>query len=227
MNWPELTPAMKELLVQAIASLAGALVGALAAFQLEARRQRGKEQQGRIDRLNKAIFSLGMQRNYLVNLKRQQLDPYREHPLRAFLPAVLQSPMTSSIEWTELTFLLNDPSQGDLLNRFALSDDGFRTVVGLVETRREMHSRFQERLDLWKKENPDVPDELGLALITRAVGMPLSVQLTNVTDHLYESVERALTANRSIYTRMTSAFVRLFPKKKHVKVEELEKPMEV
>jgi hypothetical protein len=173
-----------------------------------------------MDRMNKAIFSLGMRRNYLINLKRQQLDPNRDNPLRAFLPPVLLSPVTPSIEWSDLTFLLNPPGQGDLLSRFALCEEGFQNVLALVQTRLERHSNFQERFELWQKENPGIATGPTLELVREAAGGLLFLQLTNVTEHLYESAERALTANRKVYTLMTEAFVRLFPKNKHVKVEE-------
>ena len=206
---------------QAGASLAGSLAGALAAFQLEAWRQRRRERRSRIDKMNRAIFSLGMRRNYLVNLNTQQLEPNRKDPLRAFLPPVLRSPLASSIEWTELTFLLNPPGQGDLLNRFALGDEIFRTVVGLVEKRIEIHSRFQEQFALWEREHRNIDVELSFDLIRHAVGPTLTIQLRDVTDHLYESVDRALAANREVYSLMTLSFARLFPNETHARVEEI------
>ena len=101
-----MTPELSSFLAQAVSSLAGALAGAGTAFQLEAWRQRRDQQRNRVARIHKAFFALVEQRSYLLNLKRQNLNPHRENPIRAFLPPVLALPTVLNIERTELTFLL-------------------------------------------------------------------------------------------------------------------------
>ena len=71
---------MTEFIVQVIATL----LGALAAFELERQRQLRDERRDRIATLRQTLFILMERREFLLNLRRQALDPMQDHQMRTF-----------------------------------------------------------------------------------------------------------------------------------------------
>jgi hypothetical protein len=103
---------LKDFIVQAVATL----VGALAAFALEALRRSREERQVQIERFKTALFVLILQRTFLRSLWTQHLEPLRESPIRAYaLHPILAVPAHEVFDLPSLSFLLSG-KEAELLN---------------------------------------------------------------------------------------------------------------
>jgi hypothetical protein len=133
---------LAEFVMQAFATL----IGAGAAFGLEALRRRHEQQQLRIEQFKSALFVLILQRTFLRTLHAQQLLPQRENPIRAYgLHPILVAPPHERFDLPALSSLLSS-KEAELLNKLGVAEAQYRSVVALVEQRNQLHVAFQARL---------------------------------------------------------------------------------
>jgi hypothetical protein len=209
---------LTDFLIQAAATLSGAL----AAFWLEASRQKRKERNSQVARMKQVLFTLISQRTFLRNLEAQHLEPLRSSPLRAFLlHPVTTAPTQLSVQFNDLTFLL-DVDDKDILNLLEVADLRFRSVLSILEARNRVHFQFQDRTEgMHRSGGPSIVTQEALK---QAVGPVMMAQLTQLTDQLFESCTSALNTNREVYERLDSAFRAHFPREQLFRVKELPLP---
>jgi hypothetical protein len=216
-------------LVQALATL----IGAVAAFALEAARQarldkrqqeqeRADETQNRVGQIRRALFSLMEQREFVINLKTQMLDPLADNPGRAYLlhPFTAKGPeLPFPVEG--LWFLLD--SEGELLHKLVNADLRFRSLLSGIDHRNSLHLDFQQRLEPLQRRSTS--GEITLGEIRDAMPVLFS-HLRDVTDALYDQADRTLAMNREAFNLTREFAGKAFPGQKLLKVEELwpEKP---
>lgn len=185
------------------------LVGALAAFGLEALRRHRRERQVRIEHFKQALFVLILQRTFLRTLQVQQLAPLRENPIRAYaLHPILAVPPHERFDLPSLAFLLSS-KEAQLLNTLGVAESQYRTVVALVQQRNALHLTFQARLEAVRAVTGAV--EGTLDDIRAVAGSMLSRQLEELTDALYSNTEHAIGFNRDCCVSAVASYKQLFP----------------
>lgn len=191
------------------------MIGAAAAFGLEALRRYHERQQTQIEQFKSALFVLLLQRTFLRTLHVQKLLPLREHPARAyFLQPILVTPSDERFDLRALSFLLST-KEAELLNNLGVAEAQYRCVVGLVEQRNHLHLAFQHKVQATGASEGTFED------IKYIAGKMLGRQLEDLTDELYRTTEHAIGFNRDVYTAAVSSFRRLFPKSSMFGVEDL------
>lgn len=204
--------------IQALATL----LGATAAFGLEALRRNRERRDVQIERFKAALFVLILQRTFLRNLHAQQLAPHRENPLRAFvLHPIIVVPAHERFDLPGLSFLLSS-KEGELLNKLGVAESQCRSVVAIVQQRNHLHVAFQTRLEAVSAATG--ASEGTLEDIRAIAGTMLSRQLEGLTNELYETTEHAIRFNRDVYVAAVSSFKSLFPKSPMFGVEDLPLP---
>ena len=206
---------MADFAEQALATL----VGAIAAFGLEALRRHRKERQVQIEHFKQALFVLILQRTFLRILHAQQLTPLRDSPIRAYaLHPILAVPPHERFDLPSLAFLLSS-KEAQLLNTLGVAESQYRTVVALVQQRNALHLTFQARLEAVRAVTG--ADEGTLDDIRAVAGSMLSRQLEELTDGLYRSTEHAIGFNRDCYVAAVAGYRQLFPGQPMFGVEDL------
>ncbi|MGD1215327.1 MAG: hypothetical protein ABR861_10120 [Terriglobales bacterium] len=204
--------------IQAFATL----IGAAAAFGLEALRRRHERQHAQIEQFKAALFVLILHRTFLRTLHAQQLMPQRDNPIRAYcLHPILVAPPYQRVDLPALSFLLSS-KEAELLNKLGVAEAQYSCVVALVEQRNQLHLAFQARLQAASAatgiSEGTLDDIRGIA------GKVLGRQLEDLTDELYRTTEHAIGFNRDVYVAAVSSFRRLFPKSSMFGVEDLPLP---
>ena len=204
-----------DLLIQAFATL----VGALAAFGLEALRKNKEKQREQVQQMKAGVFTLVSQRTFLVNMLSQHLEPLRENPGRHFLlrPTWHAAP-TDALDVQALGFLLSkgDP---DLLNRLVITEAKYKTFLTVLERRNATHIRFQERLEV--SANSTGASSASFSDLARIAGPRASSELRESTNSLFELVEDAIDSNRKACDGLSDAVKTLYPKEKMFTVRDL------
>jgi hypothetical protein len=133
---------LAEFAIQAFATL----IGATAAFGLEALRRRYEKRREQIEQFKAALFVLILQRTFLRTLYAQQLLPQCENPVRAYsIHPILIVPPHERFDLPALSFLLCS-SEAELPNKLGVAEAQYRSVVTLVEQRNKLHLAFQAKL---------------------------------------------------------------------------------
>ncbi len=215
-----LPPDVMDFLVQAIASLLGALVGAFAAFELERQRQKRTERHHRIGRIRKALFVLMEQRSFVLNYSHQFLDGLRDDPDRdlKLLPTPPIAPEVR-IDIEDLGFLLE--RDGYVLNRLANADLRFRSLLGWMAVRNEVHQRFQEQVQIFQRTANPPPDKEGFDDVRTFIGRMMELQLRDLTNSIFEIAELALSGNRKAESLLRDVAARDYPDDKLFKIVEM------
>jgi len=192
-----------------IATAVATFVGAWAAFQLQKSHDRAKEIKQRLDAGRRAQFALVAQSNVLYTLRTVHLSPLRDHPGRHILLKALTSfQRIPNIDLSSIDFLF-DSKDADLLNRLLDCDNKFATVVGNLEQRFAIYTRFQQALA--QAERQGFPPQATLDQMEVAVGGEIAGALKSVTDLLYESLDEAIKSNDSCFADLRTRLRALFP----------------
>lgn len=199
-----------DAIAQCITAAVSAFLGAWAAFRLEAHRSDMRERESRLSSLRSALLVLGLQRNFLLNLGTQVLQPHQDSPLRAYLILpITAEPVTLSLDFGSILFLL-ETGDGELLNEIQLTDQRYRQVLALLSLRSNTHTAMQQHL-----ANMTQPNGLiDVAELRRVVGRANASKLEDTTEHLYEMQAKALSASRDVYGTLDAATRRLYPSAK-------------
>lgn len=196
---------MGDFVVQALATL----VGALAAFALEALRQRRDEKQTQMQKFKAAIFVLILHRTFLRGLYANQLEPQKDVEIRAYsLHPILTVPPKDRFDVSELAFLLST-KEAHLLNVLATAESQYLSIAALVEQRNALHVAFQSRMEMVRAQTGQF--EGTIDDIRAMAGPVLSRQLEMLTDALYDNITHAIGFNRDTCIQAVDSFKRLYP----------------
>jgi hypothetical protein len=137
------------------------------------------------------------------------------------LHPIMNPPQSFKLDFNSLAFMLRS-SDPDLLNRLAVTQERFSTLMLLLEQRSNLHARFQDRTGVLQREGAFPAGMFTLdEEIADKVGQQLIVQLKVATDHLFVS---APEASEIIVERLkeVQAFIRAeFPKERPPSYQEL------
>ena len=199
--------------IKAILDFAGKAVasgvGAWAAFRFQESRETRKERGERINALREALFVLSSQRNFLLELERQQLEPFRASADRHLrLRPLLAGRTPLPLDVGKLVFLIKLHSSGHLISDLDTGEAQFQMVLAILEERRSVHYAMQDRL----AASIATADSLTSADFESIVGRHLLVPLKSLTDTLYGAVTDALNTNRANVTKIQEFMRSQFPK---------------
>jgi len=225
--------------VPAFATLAAALIGSFFgpwfAFRLQKQEKVQKMKVDNITAGNLALFTISRQFQTLGNLRKQFIDPVREHPLRfiAMRPVV---PFLNSEDFKfdigSLSFFLEPHRQRLLqqtlrqtLNELVIEDERFKTVVNALNWRSKLHvEQIQPLLDQAKvRMYPDqiqigvyeflLPQNADTALphIQTALGYRLYQTILQSTNNVIEILDESLISLLRMRDTLVSSLNQLFP----------------
>jgi hypothetical protein len=191
-------------------------------FEFERWQRRREERNDHYLAAKYAHFALLQQWSLLRNLATQHLNALEGNENRWWMLRPIQSPPKSfSIDFNSLAFVLRSEDP-DLLNRLAVTQDRFSTLMDLLDQRSNLHSRFQDRTAALDSEGAFPGGFFILDEQTaKKIGPALLVQLRVTTNELYESVP---AAREFITARLKEleAFIRdEFPKERSPSYKEL------
>lgn len=178
--------------VDAGTTLAAAFGGAWAAFGYTRRGEAERSRAQQIEQCNKAMLVLMRQYNWLLNYRRQFLDPLRGDKGRH-----LSMPPSDHLDfrhWTvdvpSLAFLIQTAAT-EMPFMLGLVEEKFHGVTALINARSTEHREFQLALAAspLDKNSPQP-----LSALHDAIGQRLSVTLQRATDQLYELVDDAISS---------------------------------
>lgn len=180
---------MKDLIWNFLSLVFGTGLGAFLAFGFERRQRRREERDDHYLAAKYAHFVLLQQYSLLRNLAAQHLTCLAENNQRWWMLHPIQSPPQSfSIDSNALSFILRSQDP-DLLNRLAVAQDRFSTLMRLLDQRSGLHAQFQDRLGVLHREGSLQGDTFTLDEDTQTkIGRPLLAQLRQTTDFLFEGV---------------------------------------
>lgn len=203
-NWVKLT----ELVLPAVATLLAAWQGAKLAFNYNIKQERQRIRDLRIEECNRAMLVLSRQYNWLLNYRRQFLDPLREDKGRH-----LSLPPSDPLDfkhWTvnvpDLAFLLQTPA-AEMPFILGLLESKFHGVTALINARSIEHREFQRTL---ASIPPDQAPQ-SLQDVQAAVGERLYITLERATDQLYALAEDAISSLEATGLNARNVFRTLYP----------------
>lgn len=212
------------------AEFGAAFFGALAAFILEAFRRYREDRRKDLAAGNQAITVLAQMYSVLRNVNDQayvgRAKEIREKLNRDALYLEYQplgigwNPQTQ-LPMSRLGFLLKS-HDGDILNRLALVERAFLTILDTNLRRNDVHVRFQERA-----RSVLIPgNEMRLQELEDLVGVDLALQLKQLTEHLLSDVPRTRDDLLSLSTQLRGVLDMEFPTGRTVGFKPFDVPYE-
>ncbi|HEY4099868.1 MAG TPA: hypothetical protein VGM20_03205 [Gemmatimonadales bacterium] len=203
----------------AIGAGSGTAFGAWAAFRIERADKRAREHVARGEALRRCMFVLLARRTVLMNISRQHLSHFADHPLRHItLQPFFVAGDELPLELDALLFIF-DSAEANLLNRLQVHSRRYRTILWAIEFRNRVHLEGQEiaaQLASATGETEGTAEQFRML-----VGPHRWAQLKDLTDSIYESVTAAIEEIDSDYRAVEAVAVAMFPEVKLFKVREL------
>ncbi len=200
-----------------ISALGGAFFGAWFANLLQNRTEATKELDENHFAMVRAQLALVAQAGTLHNIQQQCLDPLRNDPARA--QKMIQFTHVGTdlrVDLAPLAFILMTP-EADLLQQVHLAQSGYLTALDCLRDRNEAYNR------LFKQGHVESMDMKTGQCTVVASGPDLKLVL-DLTDALYDSVDRALIRCEKNVEELSRVGKTLFPKRKFIRMKPLEVP---
>ena len=200
-----------------ISALGGAFFGAWFANLLQNRTEATKELDENHFAIVRAQLALAAQAGTLLNIQQQCLDPLRSDPARA--QKMIQFTHIGTdlrVDLAPLAFILMT-SEADLLQQVHLAECGYLTALNCLRDRNAAYDRLFKQSQL---ESMDL--KTGHCTVV-ASGFDIK-RLQDLTDALYDSVDRALIRCKKNVEELSRVGKTLFPKRKFILMQPLEVP---
>ena len=213
---------MSDLIWNFSSLVLGTGFGALLAFEFERWQRRREERNDHYLAAKYAHFALIQQYSLLRNLAAQHLTSLADNENRWWILHPIQSPPQSfSIDFSSLAFVLRSQDP-DLLNRLAVTQDRFSTLMRLLDQRSDLHAQFQERMALLQREGAFTGGMFALDQETATIiGPHLLAQLRQTTDLLFEGVPEAQEFITARLKELEDFVRKEFPKERAPRYQEL------
>lgn len=166
----------------AVATLAGAWVGAWAAFRYE-RAHRSEDATNReVDSLGRVFFALVSQQNFYFRVGEDYLDRFRDLPGREFaMPGAEDFAPAVPVNQTDLLFLMST-EYASLINDVVRADAAYHMVAGLLKKLSRAKQRFQLKLEA----SGALDGEKSVRELIDIAGPVLANSLTGTTEDLFK-----------------------------------------
>ncbi|VGO18231.1 hypothetical protein [Pontiella sulfatireligans] len=152
MSNEEITVSFFTFTLESLKIIAGAFVGATAAFAFERRKKKDDEVERQKNVIVETQFALASRINFVTGVNKGSLNEHKDNPLRwiKLLPLEIH-PVVPKIKIDELVFILFS-KDANLLSEINLIDEAFDSFVGAMKRRNELHLDFQNHPE---KPNPN------------------------------------------------------------------------
>ncbi len=220
--WNELMPIFEWLvenlssLFEPMATLIATFIGAWLAFKYQSRLEGRKELDARVDAGNRVLFQLAGNISWLVNTKRQLIDPFRERPGRMFemLPDLSPVPV-GVLDFNSVSFLLRRKN-ADVLGEVLVETRKFQMAVSLQERRSSFYlSDINPRLERASiQHGQDVTE----TRMREAVGDISWYMLESITNHYVEQIDSTLESHLKLVPKLRGALIYAIPKGKFIDI---------
>jgi len=207
---------MFEPILGAIVTMAATFIGAWYAFHLAQRSEAEKEEAAIAEAGNHVIFKLGRVRNNFSTLRRQLIEPYQNHPFRAFY--ILPTSSLGSYEVSALSDLAGffDSSDPLLVNELMNLEMEIVTTLEWIDRRSDVHTEAQHRLD-----SRSVPETsfMQLEQLQQFIGFRLAQQLQSLTDDMITGVDAIVAGCERLIPRLNARLRAKYPKQTALRME--------
>lgn len=204
-----------ELFMNTVATLFAAFLGAIAAFWLENLRRKREEKKNQIGAGNRAILVLWYFWNELVVIRRQVIEPVRDHPARLIamqaMPQRLQNKL--SIDISELYFLI-EKQHVTLLMKLLIEESLFLGVVSSFNIRSVLHIQEAQPAMVRAGLSESVPFTINQ--VQAALGERLFLTLQRATDQVIEHTDQTIESIKNTSDELHRTLKEVFPKAKVV-----------
>jgi hypothetical protein len=193
-----------------ITTLVGAFAGALGALAVNELQRIRREMDGQHAALLKAQYTLGVQIQSLLAMRKQHLSAMEKQEHRGLIiPMFVVVFPKLRLDFQDLTFLAaKDHPQ--LLNDLLLAQTCFETSVECVEQRNRLKERFQA---LSKPVEFDSQSMLGRVVVDGSNRIEHAA-VEQITAHLYESVDDSISKLDAAIVSIARTGKSLFPERK-------------
>ena len=209
---------MYDVLINALATLFAAFLGALAAFLLQDWRNKRVEEARKRSAVNRAIFDLSMLWNALEQYRKEIIEPVRKSnaPWLNMQANVSTQFQNASFNFDELFFLV-DAEKAELLQKLFLEESRYRITIDLIEERSKIVLNWlqpkMEALDCTRDT------KLNLQELESKLGPDLTFKLKSLTGAIIQFVDENLASMYALNSEFTAAMETLFEGKKVLKVQ--------
>ncbi|MDQ2703213.1 MAG: hypothetical protein M3Y70_10505 [Pseudomonadota bacterium] len=140
-------PDMNNLVLEGAVNFTAVLAGALVAFWLQARREDAKLRAAQLAAVNLMILGLAGRLGVLSGLKKDLIDPVRDHEFKQFLlrPAHASWP-SYVVDYSALSSLL-DKDLAPYVMRIFASDNTYNLARESVAYHGDLHNQYQTAMD--------------------------------------------------------------------------------
>lgn len=215
--------ATKEHTGELIASLAGAFAGAGAAFYLENREQKRKDENEKYYAIIRSQHALTFMWRVMRQLQKQKLEPIQNHEDRHRRFGIFYAVQeTMPIDIGEITFLFRRGHRQVLANIFA-AERSYLNALDALRTRNEAIEELKKAIEGKGEFNPKTGET------TMPYDPERDSNIKNETDNLFNAVSNAVKAITIAFEELRSAAKTAFPKMEFLQSsnlsdEALEKP---
>ena len=201
---------LMDTIITAIATLAAAYFGALFAFKFQERNEDRKIKASNIAAGNRAMFLLLRQFNELSVVKKQIIDPHREHPAKFVVmrPSLPLNYENLRVEVNSLSFLL-ETKHRQILMDLLIEENRFHTALQTVNERSKLH--LQEVQPILEKAGIVEGGDYSLQQLEEALGNRLFIQISRATDEMLDHVDSGIKSLLEMGDKLYEALRDLYP----------------
>ncbi len=221
------------------AALLGSFLGPLFAFKLQRQEKKHRIKADNITAGNHALFILMRQYTRLDNVRKQFIEPVREHPLRFIIMRPTSTVIESDdlkLNMSNLSFFLQPQRNKNLqqklretLYELFLEEENFQTVVNSLNQRNRLHvEQVQPLLDQARvRLYADAPDQIQIGELIFSLPQDSDKVLINVelilshalyqtlmqsTNNIIERIDDSLASLLVMRNKLRAAISELYPK---------------
>jgi len=209
---------MCDVLINSLATLFAAFLGALAAFLLQDWRNKRREEARKRSAVNRAIFDLSILWNDLDQYRKEIIEPVRTSIAPWFNMQANVSTQFHNVAFNfdELFFLV-DAEKADLLQKLFLEESRYRITLDIIEERSKIVLNWlqpkMESLGYTKDGKLDLKE------LESKLGPDLTCKLKSLTDATIQFVDENLISMNVLNSEFTAEMESLFEGKKVLKVQ--------
>lgn len=191
-----------------LSALAGAVAGAFSSYWLQKYLENRKTANQRHGAVMRAQLAVIMHLNFLCSFRLKTLDPVRSESEGTRATRIPMTPVTRStlgLDCEALAFLLTT-EDANLIPNSAIAQQAYHAVIEHIEDRNELLRVIYRESDLV------APPNLATGVCTVSGDARSMMMLISITNAVYEAVDHAIKANRSVFDDLQRIAHKHFPK---------------
>lgn len=205
-----LRPFTPDAFANGLATLVGALLGAMLAYALQRRMQASTDERTALTAAHRLMFALLQQINTIVLIQRDYVYEHLGNPGRFIsIPATPKFDASKTLlQVPELSFLIDSQAGRAVMYDFWLAQENYVEALNQWNTRSEIHyEKVQPALAASTIPNGGVVTQGAIELV---LGKHLFGTMVNSTDNCLETLQRAYAKLAEVKTKARAYLVRRF-----------------